>query len=133
MKKALPLLFVWLLSAPSDGAIPGVPEWCCGYRDCRPADVRIVRKGSDDALVVVDGRQMALSPGRVYRSKEIGGWYCFRVGLRQCKGGEVSEDCVRCVVEGGHIVQEMSVIPVSAGLAGKYLLIPDGGCRNCHR
>ena len=41
------------------------------------------------------------------------------------KGSEVP------VCEGA--VQEMSVIPVSAGLAGKYLLLPDGGCRSCHR
>jgi len=133
IRKLLPFLLVSVLGSPADGPIPGVPEWCCGYRDCRPADVRILQRGADEAAVVVDGRRLTLSPGRVFRSKKPGGWYCFRVGLAECRGGRVSPGCARCVVSGGHIVGEMRLIPAPALGPEKHLLLPEGGCRGCHR
>ncbi len=132
MKKTLLMLLAGLFSAPSDGPIPGVPEWCCGYHDCRPANVSILHKKADESAVLVDGRRLDISPGRVYRSRGSESWYCFRIGLKECRDGKVSEDCVRCVVEGGHVVQEIRVIPVSTRPLGRYLLLPRGGCRNCH-
>lgn len=126
----MPFLFA-TTEAPFTGRPPGVPERCCGYLDCRRADVRILRRNSTHDVVSVDGRRLVLPAGTAHRSKQTGSWWCFRAAQDGCHR-EVSERCARCAVEGRQEMGEMRIIPQPLGAKGSHLLLPTEGCDECH-
>lgn len=56
-------LFLWAPSpavhTPStqEGEIPGLPPWCCNMRDCKAADVRLLRVEGKTPIILVNGNE----------------------------------------------------------------------------
>lgn len=116
--------------------IPGVPEGCCGYWNCRRAKTTLISLGQLRASVVVDGKTIEVRSKDVHWSNE--GWYC-TWGVRGgtvCQPPQVSSLCAVCVVIPEPAVVEFRNIPqvqVLPARDGQKLLIPVGrDCSKCH-
>ena len=40
-----------------EGEIRGLPAWCCNMRDCKPADVRLLRIEGKTPIILVNGSE----------------------------------------------------------------------------
>ena len=120
---------LFLVSLTSLGSIPGVPEFCCGRQDCRPAAVQVLSKDNQFSVVRIEGKTLHLHAGRVFRSR-FSSYYCFNNDKEACRGGVVSQECALCVIEGGGFVNTINAVPVADN---KLLLTPAArDCANCH-
>lgn len=129
MKSRTAVNALLLLSLTSMGSIPGVPDYCCGRKDCRPAAVHILSKDSYFSVVQIEGKILHLPAGRVFRSRHSS-HYCFNNDKEACRGGVVSKECALCVIEGGGFVNTINITPVAGN---KLLLIPAAQeCTKCH-
>lgn len=135
MRKLFLLALTPFLLAASDadlpGHPPGVPERCCGYLDCRPAQIRILQRNRFHDIVDVDGKRLVLPAGSAHLSQRSGSWWCFQSVRERCHL-EVSERCARCAVEGRRAVSELRLIPAPENPKGSHLALPQGGCAGCH-
>ena len=129
IRTARGLALVAILALP--GGIPGVPENCCGWKDCRPAAVRILKVEGGMALVRVNGKTITIPAGYAQRSK-VGGYFCFLLHRPECWDGKnftVSAACARCVIEGGGFANDVR-ITVSGQ---RHLIVPvREDCGECH-
>ncbi len=117
------------VSLAAMGSVPGVPDFCCGRQDCRPAAVQILSKDNQFSVVRVEGKTLHLPAGRVFRSR-FSSHYCFNLEKEACRGGVVSKECALCVIEGGGFVNTINATPVAGN---KLLLTPVAqDCENCH-
>ena len=129
MKSRIAINAVLFVSLAGVGSIPGVPDFCCGRQDCKPAAVQVLSKNSIFSVVRVEGKTLHLPAGRVFRSR-LSSYYCFNQEKAECEGGVVSRECAMCVIEGGGFVNTINVTPVAEN---KHLLIPtQQNCANCH-
>ena len=129
MKSKIAINAVLFVSLAGVGSIPGVPDFCCGRQDCKPAAVQVLSKNSIFSVVRVEGKVLHLPAGRVFQSR-LSSYYCFNIEKAECEGGVVSRECVLCVIEGGGFVNTINVTPVAAN---KLLLIPAAdNCESCH-
>lgn len=108
IRAALILAALWAvlaLTAGTAGPHPGIPGWCCGPGDCRPARVEVL--SWEASRVRVNGVELVLPPHpehgpRLHRSA-LGGLYCFesRSGCYDGQGrAVVSQLCARCAAQG---------------------------------
>ena len=117
------------VSLAAMGSVPGVPDFCCGRQDCRPASVRVLSKDGAVSVVRIEGKTLHLPAGRVFRSR-FSSHYCFKHFKQECRGGVVSEECAQCVIEGGGFVNTINITPVTDN---KLLLTPVAqSCAKCH-
>lgn len=118
-----------LVSLAGMGSIPGVPDFCCGRQDCKPASVQILSKDSIFSVVRIEGKTLHLPAGRVFRSR-FSSYYCFNKNKEKCKGGVVSKECALCAIEGGGLVNTINTTPLADN---RWLLTPVGqDCQSCH-
>lgn len=124
------LALVAIMALP--GGIPGVPESCCGWQDCRPASVHILKVEGGKALVRIDGKTITIPASTAVRSR-FRGFYCFVKEVPQCWDGKnytVSRECARCAIESGSFVEDVRVIETAA--RGHLVLPVYGDCGQCH-
>ncbi|MFQ5896608.1 MAG: hypothetical protein ACE5JJ_12465 [Nitrospinota bacterium] len=128
-------------ASAQEESIPGVPDRCCGYADCREAETALLSLFDGKARVEVDGVTFEVERGKVVWSN--GGWYCSRdFPPELCADRQPRAECARCVVVTAGMVALPEFLVMAAppgaspplGVPTRKLLVPARrACAECHR
>jgi hypothetical protein len=78
----------------------GLPEWCCGYENCRYTDTALIEKGEKTSIVRIEGITIPIENKRIFQTKDRAGRgvYCWKyVSQTEDCWGDVLKECAMCV------------------------------------
>lgn len=78
----------------------GLPDWCCGYENCRNTDTALIERGKKSSLVRIEGVIIRVPNERIFftNNRNGQGVYCWKfVSRNEDCWGDVLEECAMCV------------------------------------